>query len=176
MANYFGTAKDASRFQLTQSGIVQSITVYFANTGYSAKTAIYTDNNGVPSSLIIQSDSQAVTSTGWNTFTTPQITLAAGTYWLCTVSSSDLALGKMSQSTTTNAWKPTTYASEYTSTFGTPTGYDTTPTSIYATINPTTITPTPTPAPTPTLTPSPSPTPTFHHLQLQLWLLLEILQ
>ena len=172
LANYFGTAKDASRFQLTQSGILQSITVYFANTGYTAKTAIYTDNNGAPSTLITQSNSQTVTSTGWNTFTTPQTTLTAGTYWLCTISSSNSALGKMSQSTTTNAWKPTTYANEYTSTFGTPTGYDTTPTSIYATINPTTITPTP--SPTPTTKPSPTATPTPTLPQLQPWLLLEI--
>ena len=154
LANYFGTAKDASRFQLTQNGVLQSITVYFANTGYNAKTAIYTDNNGAPSALITQSNSQTVTSTGWNTFTTPQITLMAGTYWLCTVSSSNSAMGKMSQSTTINAWKPTAYANEYTSTFGAPTGYDTTPTSIFATINPTTITP------TPAATPTPSPTPT----------------
>jgi len=44
--------KDASRFQLTQNGVLQSITTYFTSVGFNAKAAIYTDNNGAPSNLI----------------------------------------------------------------------------------------------------------------------------
>jgi len=46
--------------------------------------------------------------------------------------------------------KPLPTSNEYTSTFGAPTGYETTTTSIYATYTPTTTTPTPTPTPTTT--------------------------
>ena len=154
--NYFGTDKDASRFQLTQSGQVQSITTYFTTTGFSAKAAIYTDNNGAPNTLIAQSSSQTVTTTGWNTFTLPQSTLTTGYYWLCIISSSSSATGTMSSTTAnTHAWKTTTYSNEYTSTFGTPTGYEQTTTSIYATYTPTTTTTT-APTPAPTQTPAPS--------------------
>ena len=157
--NYFGTDKDASRFQLTQSGQVQSISTYFTTTGFSAKAAIYTDNNGAPNTLIAQSSSQTVTTTGWNTFTLPQSTLTTGYYWLCIISSSSSATGTMSSTTAnTHAWKTTTYSNEYTSTFGTPTGYETTTTSIYATYIPTSTT-TPTSTPTPTIAPTPTPTP-----------------
>ena len=147
-ANYFGTDKDASRFQLTQNGQVQSITTYFTSTGFSAKAAIYTDNNGAPNTLIAQSSSQSVTTTGWTTFTVTQSALTPGYYWLCVISSSSSATGTMtsSSSSNTHAWKNTVYANEYTSTFGTPTGYEQTTTSIYATYTPTTTTPTPTPA------------------------------
>jgi len=151
LTNYFGTDKDASRFQLTQNGVLQSITTYFTNTGYNAKTAIYTDNNGAPSNLITQSSTQQITTSGWQTFTVPQSSLTAGYYWLCVVASSASATGKMTAtSTNTHAWKTTTYSSEYTSTFGAPTGYETTTTSIYATYTPTTTTKTTTPTPTPT--------------------------
>ena len=163
LTNYFGTDKDASRFQLTQSGQVQSISTYFTTTGFSAKAAIYTDNNGAPNTLIAQSSSQTVTTTGWNTFTLPQSTLTTGYYWLCIISSSSSATGTMSSTTAnTHAWKTTTYSNEYTSTFGNPTGYEQTTTSIYATYTPTPIpTPTITPTPTPSSSPTPSPSPTL---------------
>jgi len=61
--------KTQSRFQLTQNGVLQSITTYFTSVGFNAKAAIYTDNNGAPSNLITQSSTQTITTSGWQTFT-----------------------------------------------------------------------------------------------------------
>jgi hypothetical protein len=147
--NWFVTDRDASKFQLTRDGVVESITAYFARTGFSAKTAIYTDNNGAPGTLIVQSGGKTVSVTGWNTFTITPKTLTAGYYWLCVVSSSDSSVGVMSPTASnTHAWKTTTYANDYPSTFGTPSGYEKTATSIYATYTVTTTTTTSTPTPT----------------------------
>ncbi len=162
MTNCFQTDRDATRFQLTQSGTVQSITAYFASTGFNAKAAIYTDSNGAPSQLVVQSDAQAVTTKGWNTFQLDQTSLSTGYYWLCVVSSSKSSTGLMSvSSTNSHAWKTATYSNDYPSYFGTPSGYEKSSTSIYATYTITTTTPTPTPTPTPTITPTPTPTTTI---------------
>ena len=160
MTNSFTTDRDASRFQLTQNGQLQTITAYYTNTGFSAKTAIYTDNNGAPSNLIAQSNSQTITQNGWQTFTLPQTTLTPGYYWLCTVSSNP-SYGTMTPTTTNqHAWKYSPYTSEYPTTFGTPAGYQQTATSIYATCTTTTTIVNPTPTPTPTSTPAPTTAPT----------------
>ncbi len=120
MTNSFTTDRDASRFQLTQNGQLQTITVYYTNTGFNAKTAIYADNNGAPSTLIAQSNSQTITQSGWQTFTLPQTTLTPGYYWLCTVSNNP-SYGKMAAtSTNQHAWKYSPYSAEYPATFGTP--------------------------------------------------------
>ncbi len=160
LTNYFRTDRDASKFQLTQSGLLQSITAYFQTFGFNAKTAIYTDDNGEPSILIAQSASQAVAASGWKTFAVPQSSLPAGYYWLCVVSDSSESLGAMmSTSANTHAWKFAPYLGEFTSTFGTPAGYEKTMASIYATLSATTSNPAPTPSPNPTNSPTPTPTP-----------------
>jgi hypothetical protein len=157
LTNSFSTDKDASRFQLTQSGVLQSISAYFGSAGFNAKAAIYTDNNGAPSTLIAQSSSQAVTASGWKTFTVPESFLTSGYYWLCVVSSS-YSLGAMtSTSTNSHAWKTTSYSGEFASAFGTPSGYEKTATSIYATYTATTSIPNSTPTPNPSSTPTPIP-------------------
>jgi hypothetical protein len=167
LTNNFAIDRDASRFQLTQNGVLQSITVYFKNAGFNVKAAIYTDNNGVPSTLVAQSNIQAITASGWQTFAVPQTSLTAGYYWLCVVSSSYSSTGvaMMTGSTNTHVWKTATYSGDYPSTFGSPAGYDNTVTSIYATYTATSVTPTPTLVPTvtpkPTSVPSVTPTPTL---------------
>ena len=148
ITNYFTTDKDASRFQLTQSGLLQSITVYFQTYGFNAKAAIYTDDNGIPFTLITQSASQAIATSGWKTFTVPQSSLTAGFYWLSVISDSSASLGAMaSTSSNTHAWKFSPYSTEYSSIFGTPGGYEKTVTSIYATCIATSSAPTPMPNP-----------------------------
>ncbi len=153
--NGFGNDRDASRYQLTQNGIVQSVTVYFKSGGTNAKAAIYADNNGAPGALLTQSSSQSVASNSWTTFAVPQVSLSAGYYWLAMVSSGSTAGAMTSTSSNSHAWKSTTYSSEFPSSFGTPNGYEKTATSIYATY---TLTSSPTPTSTPTPTPSPAPT------------------
>lgn len=60
----FGRYKDASRFWLSAEGTVQSITVYFASLGFSAKAAVYADFNGTPGILVVQSSNQSVGEVG----------------------------------------------------------------------------------------------------------------
>jgi hypothetical protein len=132
--------------------------VYFKNTGYNAKVAIYTDKEGAPGNLIAQSNIQAITTSGWNTFTVPESALEAGNYWLCVVSSSPSAIGVMTESSTnSHVWKTATYAGDYPTTFGTPTWYEKTTTSIYATYT-TIVVSKSSPTPTPTATPTPTST------------------
>ena len=158
ITNYFNTDKDASKFQLEQGGLLQSITAYFQTFGFNAKAAIYKDDFGEPSTLITQSASQAVTASGWITFSVPQSSLTSGFYWLSVISDSSASLGAMAPtSSNTHAWKFAPYLGEYSSTFGTPGGYEKTVTSIYATCIATSPAPTTTSAPAP----SPSPTPTL---------------
>jgi hypothetical protein len=158
LTNYFTLDKDASKFQLAQSGFLQSITVYFLTSGFNAKAAIYADDNGEPSTLIAQSASQAVAAGGWKTFAVPQTSLTAGYYWLCVVSDTSTSLGAMTPtSSNTHAWKYGSYLGEFTSSFGIPAGYQKTMTSIYATLSASTSNPAPTPSPNPTNSPAPTP-------------------
>jgi hypothetical protein len=157
--NYFGTDKDATRFYLNEVGVAQSISAYFANSGFSAKAAIYTDSGGVPGNLVTQSSSQNVGQTGWNTFGVSAISLNPGYYWICVVSSSSAAIGRMSASSANDHyWKASSYSSEFTSSFGVSVGYEATKTSIYVTYSSSAQAPTPAPSPTPSpSTPATSP-------------------
>jgi hypothetical protein len=177
----FATYKDATKFQLTQTGTIQSITVYFANTGYSAKTAIYSDQNGAPANLLTQSTSQTITTAGWTTFPITPITLQPGDYWLTVIASNRKAQGRYTYTATPNQHYQTNtaYAGEFaiqfmpTSTSSTSSSFasmggpstaiiDSYATSIYATYTPTnpTATPNPTPVPSPSSTSNPTPNPT----------------
>jgi hypothetical protein len=154
----FGRYKDASRFWLNEERTIQSITVYFANSGFSAKTAIYTDVNGAPSSLIVQSTSQSISQIGWATFAVQEMPLAPGYYWLSVVCDNRNANGTMvPASANEHARKRAYYSSEFTSSFGVPSGFDAFATSIYATcVSAASLQPTPTPTPTPAPTSSPA--------------------
>jgi hypothetical protein len=139
ITNTFSGTKDASRFQLTENGTIQSITVYFANYNYDAKAAIYTDSSGAPSQLIAQSTSQRVSSIGWLSFVIPQTSLSSGYYWLSTSTSVFAAAGVMSAigSSGSHCWVSSTFASDFSSSFGTPRNSDSNAPSIYATYTPT---------------------------------------
>jgi hypothetical protein len=135
----FSTNKDASRFQLSESGELQSITAYFANSGFNAKAAIYADNNGVPDKLLTQSSSQQVAVSGWKTFAVPQKSLSPGNYWLAVVSSRTRASGRAIATSQANQHcvkSVTAYSSEFASSFGSPYRYDSLSTCIYATYVP----------------------------------------
>jgi hypothetical protein len=157
--NPFSGTKDASRFQLSQSGIIQSISVYFINYNFNAKAAIYTDSSGAPSQLIAQSSSQWISSTGWQTFAVPQTSLSSGYYWLTTSTDNYGASGIMSMtgSSGSHCWASSTFASDFSSSFGTPRNSDNGIPSIYATYTPTTNTPTYVPTNTPSTNLAPIP-------------------
>ena len=166
-ANPISVYKDATKVSLTQSGTIQSITVYFATSGFNAKTAVYADSSGVPGALLSQSSSQRISATGWTTFAVTQKTLSAGKYWLAVLADSASAQGRLSYSglekTHVEMLGKPTYASEFSSSFGALAWSNTGKASIYATYTPATQ-PTPSPSPSPTPSPIPiqtvSPTPT----------------
>ena len=127
LTNFAGKDMDASRFQLSLNGDVQSLTVYFEKSGFNAKTAIYSDSNGAPGNLITQSSSQRISSTGWTTFAVPQKSLPAGYYWLTFVCDRSTATVRMTTtSDNSHNWKQVTYSNMFTSTFGTPSGTEAT--------------------------------------------------
>jgi hypothetical protein len=169
--NYISTYKDSSKYNLSNPAIIQSITVYFATSRFSAKTAIYSDVNGAPGILLCQSGSQYIRSAGWTKFYLSQKTLSAGTYWLVVITNDRGAQGRISYSGVgvSHVEKKTgvQYSSEFTNSFGTTSSSDAGSASIYASYIPTsnpsptpTLTPSPTPTPTPEPTPSPTPKPT----------------
>ena len=153
-SNPISNNKDASKFQLTTPGTIQSITVYFETAKFNVKTAIYSDANGVPGLLISQSGNQYVRSEGWTTFDIPHKTLSEGDFWLAVVADSSSARGRISYSGSETAHVENQVSShnEFTSEFGVISTSDTGSAVIYATFVPLT---TPTPSPTPTLTATP---------------------
>lgn len=73
---------NGTKYDLSEEGIIQSISLYLYTAAGNIRLAIYTDDAGAPGSLLCVTASTAA-STGWNnlnTLTNP--TLAAGTYWL----------------------------------------------------------------------------------------------
>lgn len=157
LVNSYSTNKDATRFQLSKSGIIISITVYFVTSGFEAKAAIYADSNGAPNQLIAQSRSEPISSKGWHQFAVLQKTLTPGYYWLSVVNSQSNAQGAMSLTSTANQHTAIagSYAKEFTLSFGTQLSYDSYSTSIYATFIPAT-TPSHSQQPSPTRTPTPA--------------------
>jgi hypothetical protein len=80
----------AQRAELIVGGTVNlnSIEVYCDGYGGNVRAAIYSDNGGVPGSLLAQSGSESVTSAGWKSLplSTP---LTSGWYWLAAQWSGD---------------------------------------------------------------------------------------
>ncbi len=163
----FAANKDATKVQLFQPGTVQNVTVYFANAGFSAKTAIYGDVNGVPAGLLVQSGTQTVSKAGWNTFTLTSTALPEGNYWLTVVTNGRKAQGRSLNTNTPNQHyqRSTSFSSEFSAQFintagssgGSETIINSYATSIYATYIP--ANPTSSSAPSQTPTPSATPTP-----------------
>lgn len=81
-----------SRFQCIQSGLCTSIKAYCAiNT--NCRAALYSDVSTLPNTLLSQSDSVALTATGWGDMPITSYALAVGSYyWLAVNQSVNLAL------------------------------------------------------------------------------------
>lgn len=139
----FGRYKDASRFWLSAEGTVQSITVYFASLGFSAKAAVYADFNGTPGILVVQSSNQSVGEVGWATFAVQDTAFVPGYYWLSVVCDDRSAMGMIvPASVNQHARKTGNFSSEFASDFGVPSGFDASMASIYASFR---LAPTPEP-------------------------------
>jgi hypothetical protein len=160
--DYLYNFKDASRFQLTEQGTLQSVSVYFESSGFDAKVAVYGDSSGAPSDLVAQSGSAYVSATGWQVFSLPPTVLSAGNYWFTIVS--DGADAQVSISYSGSSAQHCVgfsfgYNYEFASSFGSVMWYGAASASIYATYVPATLS-TPTPLQTATTTPTPARTPT----------------
>jgi hypothetical protein len=129
----FGTSKDASRFLVAGNGTMQSVSVYFFNSRFYAKAAIYSDVDGKPSGLVTQSGSERISASGWHTFVLPQNTLTSGYYWLSVVCSSSRASGRVIAGIQAgqHCVRRVSYYGEFRGTFGTPTRVDSVAVSIY---------------------------------------------
>jgi hypothetical protein len=131
---YFLNYKVASKFQLSEQGTIESISVYFIRSDFNAKAAIYADSNGKPQAMLSQSNSEYVSFGGWHEFALPQTQLSSGNYWLSVVSESVNAVGRKVDTETPQTCMTTNYyPSEFTNPFGTNLWYDSCSVSIYAT-------------------------------------------
>jgi hypothetical protein len=158
----FSNYKDASRFQLSAGGTIQTVSVYFSNSRFFAKAAVYADAGAVPGALIAQSGSMYVKSSGWMTFSVTQKALSLGTYWLAIETDSSKAQLRISYSGSSVQHVKrysANYGAEFTSYFGSLSSSDSGLVSIYASYLPS-VQPTPSPNPTPSLSLAPTLTPT----------------
>ncbi len=116
---------------MPKSGIVTSISLWFGNTGFEARTAIYTHPTG---QLLVQSQSEPITSIGWHNFTIPATFLLSGFYGLAWKNSLDAIVANDAGEATQTARTPEPYGN-FSSTFGEP-EFFAKEVSIYATYNP----------------------------------------
>ncbi len=82
--------KRGTSFALSQPGVLTSFSAYLdgngGTTGYqSIRMVLYKDSGGVPGAKVVQSDTVTIASgmvPQWVTFTAPETSLSAGTYWI----------------------------------------------------------------------------------------------
>lgn len=81
---------NATKYTLSESAIIQSLSIYVNTAAGNVRMGFYADNAGVPGALLA-STPQFTPVAGWNTssVTTP-ILLPAGSYWLAFQPSSDV--------------------------------------------------------------------------------------
>jgi hypothetical protein len=84
-AGFGGSARCATKFSLSQTGTIYTISVYFdtsSGTG-NAQMGIWDDNSGVPNNLLMASASFAVPVSGWYTAALiSPYTATSGYYWI----------------------------------------------------------------------------------------------
>jgi len=78
-----GSYFNAVRFDLAENGYAESLAAHFVvSGGGEARAAIYSDFSGMPQNLLAESASEAISSSGWHTFSMPVTFLNSGVYWL----------------------------------------------------------------------------------------------
>jgi hypothetical protein len=125
--------KMITRYLLPEDGWITSISMWFGNQGFEAKAAIYTHPEG---KLIVQSQSDSITSAGWHTFTIPRTFLTSGFYGLSWKNSQDAVTAYDPGVSNQTARTQELYGSSFSSTFGTTLQFYPLETSIYATYDP----------------------------------------
>jgi len=124
----------AYRLSLSAPMTVTSITSYweYVSRSDSANVAIYGSDGTNPTSLVVASSAQAVTSTGWMTFTVTPTYLVPGTYFLAQMASGPGFKRHWDISSTGDyKWRMVTWQA-FPAPFGTPGGTGAIQASIYA--------------------------------------------
>ena len=83
-------AKRASPFTLSENGTLAQFSAYLDGNGGASGTqavrvVLYRDSSGVPGAKVVESSTMSITAgmaPQWITFSTPQIQLTPGTYWI----------------------------------------------------------------------------------------------
>ena len=159
--------KDSCRYLASESGTVNSISMYVQTANAQVRFGVYSDQNGKPSQLLAQSNQVATAANQWVTASLTASIVAGQYYWLTVTTNAPIryyidyasggASGYAIESTTTMSTN-----------YGAFTAYTAVKYSMYATYTaavsvpaPSPIaTPTPKPTTAPTATPTPTPTPT----------------
>jgi hypothetical protein len=125
--------KETCRYSIPEDGWVTSISMWFGSQDFEAKVAVYTHPEGI---LLLQSQSEAINSTGWHNFTVPRTFLFSGFYGLAWKTSVDAVTAyDNGTSSDQTARTPELYDYSFSPTFGTPQFYPLAE-SIYATYDP----------------------------------------
>ena len=161
--------KDSCRYQASESGTVNSISMYIQTANAQVRFGIYSDQNGKPSQLLAQSNQVTTVANQWVVASLTASIVAGQYYWLTVTSNAPIRyyIDYVSGGSSGYAIEPTTTMSTNYVGF---TAYTAVKYSMYATYTATasgptpspTVTPAPTPNPTavPTVTPAPTPNPT----------------
>jgi hypothetical protein len=161
--------KDTCRYLASQSGTINSISMYIQTANAQVRFGVYSDSSGKPSQLLGQSGLVTTSTNQWVTASVSAPVVAGQYYWLAVTASATIYYNfdYVSGGSTCYAQSPSSMSADY----GTCTYWNAAKFSMYATYT-VASTPTPTPAPTviptvaPTATPTtapsrtPSPTPT----------------
>jgi len=124
--------KGVTRYLMREDGWVTSISMWFGSEGLEATVAIYTHPEG---KLIVQSQSETITSTGWHNFTVPRTFIFSGFYGLAWKNSENATVAYDAGSRDQTARSPESYDEPFSPTFVASQFFDT-EISIYATYDP----------------------------------------
>ncbi len=141
---------DCAQYTLNQAMTVTSMNLYMGSgTSGCGVVGVYSDNAGVPGSLLAQSGISAL-APGWNSFSLPPTLLAAGKYWLSGSFSGNAVFDYSNGGGGTMRFETYAYTGGLPSGVGSTTGYG----WLMSAYAGGCLRPTPTPTPTDTFTPT----------------------
>ena len=84
VTSYFPNRLLMTRYEMQVPGVVMSLAARISINGANTmlRLALYSDNAGVPGTLLAESHPVTTTSNGWNTLDIPDQNLPAGHYWI----------------------------------------------------------------------------------------------
>jgi hypothetical protein len=145
--------KDTCRYLASQSGTINSVSMYIQTANAQVRFGVYSDSSGKPSQLLAQSGQVSTGANQWVTASVSAPVVAGQYYWLAVTSTATIYYNfdYVSGGSTCYAQSPSSMSSD----FGSYTSWNAAKFSMYATF---TVASTPTPTPAPTVTPTIAPT------------------